>query len=368
MDHETTTRVLDRLFDAALVPGLWPDALDQLAGSLGAVGAAVVPKSAEKQVKGFPTSQSVAHVMDAYVREGWYLHDLRGDRAWPRFARGAGVVLEHDLSSEEERNRLPYYQELFSAYGLPWWAAIGFKAEGSQWGLPLFRDARRGPYEPRDFAAFADMGRHLGRIVTLASRFRQALDARTLEFGSSARVNMITLDQNGLALDISPGAAALVGTDLCITHRRLRARGQRQDRALQLAIAAAVQARTAASQANQRTVVILRSELPPLLLEVITLPGVARDVFTRAVAVVILRAADAPPAVSGQALGQAFGLTPAECRLALLVGAGRSLQQASVELQITLETARTVLKRIFMKVGVSRQAELAALLSGMASR
>ena len=368
LDLETTTRILDRLFDAALVPGMWPDALDHMAEALGAVGAAVVPKAAEKQVQGFPTSRSVAHVMDTYIRDGWYLHDLRGERAWPRFGKGAPVILEHELSSEHERNHLPYYQELFGAFGLPWWAAIGFKAEGSQWGIPLFRDARRGPYEPQDVLGFAEIGAHLSHVVTLTSRFRQALDARTIEMGAAGGAQLITLDQIGHVLDVSPGAAELLGPDLRVRHRRLRASAVQQDRVLQSAIYAAVQAPTAASLKGPQSVIIHRGEGPPLLLEVLTLPGVARDVFARAVAVVILRTTAASPTVSEQTLSQAFGLTPAECRLAQLIASGVSLQASATELHITIATARTVLRRIFIKVGVSRQGELVATLSRLASR
>ena len=58
-----------------------------------------------------------------------------------------------------------------------------------------------------------------------------------------------------------------------------------------------------------------------------------------------------------------FGLTPAEARLAMAVGAGRGVEQAAVALGITVNTARSTLKLVFDKLGVSRQAELAALVA-----
>jgi DNA-binding CsgD family transcriptional regulator len=68
------------------------------------------------------------------------------------------------------------------------------------------------------------------------------------------------------------------------------------------------------------------------------------------------------------ALVRLYGLTPAEARLASLVASGLSPSTAAGQLGITEETARTVLKRVFAKVGVSRQAELAALLGRLAPR
>ncbi|MGH1569520.1 hypothetical protein ACRAWG_01170 [Methylobacterium sp. P31] len=58
----------------------------------------------------------------------------------------------------------------------------------------------------------------------------------------------------------------------------------------------------------------------------------------------------------------AFKLTLGEARLAALVGAGAAPADAAAALGIADATARTVLKRVFEKIGVSRQSELAALL------
>jgi len=54
----------------------------------------------------------------------------------------------------------------------------------------------------------------------------------------------------------------------------------------------------------------------------------------------------------------AFGLTRAEARLAALVGSGLTLQESAAQLAITANTAKTLLKLIFSKMGISRQAAL----------
>ena len=63
-----------------------------------------------------------------------------------------------------------------------------------------------------------------------------------------------------------------------------------------------------------------------------------------------------------------FGLSLGEARLAVLIAAGRNPREAAEELCFGEASARTVLKRVFGKVGVSRQADLAALLARMALR
>ncbi|HIJ38794.1 MAG TPA: DNA-binding response regulator [Rhodospirillaceae bacterium] len=57
-----------------------------------------------------------------------------------------------------------------------------------------------------------------------------------------------------------------------------------------------------------------------------------------------------------------FELTDAEAKLALRLGRGERLEEAAPHLGITVNSARTYLKRIFSKTGVTRQAELVRLI------
>ena len=62
-------------------------------------------------------------------------------------------------------------------------------------------------------------------------------------------------------------------------------------------------------------------------------------------------------------LMQMYKLTPKEAALAAKLSDGKSVEQASEELAITYETARTHLRRIFSKTGTSRQTELLLLMA-----
>lgn len=61
-------------------------------------------------------------------------------------------------------------------------------------------------------------------------------------------------------------------------------------------------------------------------------------------------------------LGQAYGLTTQEARLAALLVGDYTLTQAAEQLGITRSTARTVLKRVLAKTGTHRQSSLVRLL------
>ncbi|WP_293339607.1 alpha/beta fold hydrolase [Parvibaculum sp.] len=63
----------------------------------------------------------------------------------------------------------------------------------------------------------------------------------------------------------------------------------------------------------------------------------------------------------------AFGLTPAEARLAARLRFGLSLKEAAEELGISVNTARNQLKSVFDKLGVNRQADLVRHLAELAA-
>jgi DNA-binding CsgD family transcriptional regulator len=94
--------------------------------------------------------------------------------------------------------------------------------------------------------------------------------------------------------------------------------------------------------------------------------GAAHDVFARARAVLIATPVVAREVPSAEVVQGLFDLTPAEARLAALIAAGDAPVPAAAKLGITPSTARSVLKRVFQKTGVSRQAELVGLLAGTA--
>lgn len=65
----------------------------------------------------------------------------------------------------------------------------------------------------------------------------------------------------------------------------------------------------------------------------------------------------------GKVLAALYGLSPSEARLANELFVGRSVQEAAAALDITVNTARSTLKRIFGKCAVGSQAELLQLLA-----
>ena len=108
--------------------------------------------------------------------------------------------------------------------------------------------------------------------------------------------------------------------------------------------------------------------MPPIFAHVLPLTG--SDFRTRlqpaAVAAVFIGAP--PDAQDGaDAVAAAFGLTPAETKVLVSLFVGRTLNETAATLGVTKRTAQTHLEHIFQKTGVTRQAELMRLWTGLIS-
>lgn len=79
-------------------------------------------------------------------------------------------------------------------------------------------------------------------------------------------------------------------------------------------------------------------------------------------ALIMIVSPDKHPVPSLETLKQAYDLTPSEAKLAQVLATGIGLDEAADQSGLTIETARTYLKRVFRKTETSRQPELVRLL------
>jgi DNA-binding CsgD family transcriptional regulator len=78
---------------------------------------------------------------------------------------------------------------------------------------------------------------------------------------------------------------------------------------------------------------------------------------------VIILDPSAKSRATAASMRSAYGLTPAEARVALLLASGVNGQQMPAVLGVTSDTIKTHLRRCFEKTGVHSQAQLMRLLT-----
>lgn len=128
---------------------------------------------------------------------------------------------------------------------------------------------------------------------------------------------------------------------------------------------------------NDRSLARLAKEAsqlePGAFSEPMTITSKGDQIIVRALAVgsrggnattmLVFNAPSARGAASPLAMLQLLGLTPAEARVASLVGDGSAPKDAAARLGVTEHTVRSTLKVVFDKLGVTRQAELARIVA-----
>lgn len=365
MESEAIALASAALYEAATTPEAWPDALHQFARATGSVGCRLRPVLWRPDDVPFPASPDIQGFLKDFVSEGWVRTDPRTRLGMPFVESGRSVVLEHDITTGEERRRSPFYQTLSRRHDLPWWAAIIFDVEGRRWVVSILRSAAQGPFTPTDARSLADAAPHLGQAASLAGKFALAYGLGAVEALERIARAAFVLDGTGLVIAANALAGQHASGDLLVVRGRLHASDPASDRRLQALIAQAASPREPGTVPPQPLFVARRAGRP-LMVEAFPAAGPMRDAFRRIAALFVITDLGARAKPAEALIRDAFGLTMAEGRLASLLANGEDLRKAADLLGVAYETARVQLKAIFGKTQVSRQSELAGVLARIA--
>jgi DNA-binding CsgD family transcriptional regulator len=350
-------RVEESFLAAAWQPSRWEEALQVASDEIGAPGAALLPVYGS--VPRLAVAPRLAEAFADFVASGWYFHDERR-RGVPTLLRD-GALIEHDFITEEEIDRLPFYQEFCRRHGLRWFGGIKLQTPNDVWCVAFQLRMVDGPFSFKDKARLARWGRRLNVAANLAvdlSRAKASMIGDLLEaFGKPC----FLLDRTGALIRANAHFEVLLGPHCRIANRRLMF----SNRAGNEAFAEAVR-RLLDPQGNCATVgpvPIRREGRRPLILSLVKLEFIDSNPFAEARVLVLINDLDERPLVKHQQLQQAFGLTRAEAALTSILSEGIELSEAADRLSITVQTARSQLKSVFRKTDTNRQAALMALLA-----
>ena len=170
---------LQRCREAVASDSDWTDGLGQLAWVMQADGCSFVNRGGPETRALLPASPRYAEFVKDFVAEGWAKDDLRARRGWPRLDRSGAVLLEHDLTSAEERETMPVYRDLYARHDLYWWASVAFSVRKDIWALSFLRSQAGGPFTTGDAGNLQRLAPLLSGLadLRLASAQARARDA-----------------------------------------------------------------------------------------------------------------------------------------------------------------------------------------------
>jgi DNA-binding CsgD family transcriptional regulator/PAS domain-containing protein len=363
---EALSQLLGPLYEAASNPALWEDFLRRLGDKTGATSAALVIYDDAQQSYALSSDWDVDPEATKLYGQHYGSLDIWGQRALSK--RASLVCSSETLSASSELVHTEYYHDFLTRFGAGHGMFALFENTGSRLiSCSLYRQASRGPFQVSDLEILRCLARHVQRAVKLHAKFCE-LKNRSESFEAaldSVPTGVVFLGARGNIVLMNRSAAESAGEKdgLLATSAGLQAERQAESDLLVRTIQQAVQSFNGPSVGG--TVLVSRRTRPPL--QVLVSPvrhSTASLLLTSqlicAVAFVIDPSLRRRPAQD--ILRALFGLTPAECRVALLLSDGRAPKEIANMLGVTDNTVRSQIKNIFSKTGVKRQAELIRLL------
>jgi DNA-binding CsgD family transcriptional regulator len=350
-------QLLDRIYEASVIPELWGDVLDKMAPIVDCDGGLLFAVDSGGQIR-FISSDCYKPLMNAFVKEGWMTRNIRAARL--AAMNYAGFVIDSDVVTEEEINTDPLYVDFLRKHGGGYGTGSVIKVPSKEILVFDFeRNWKDGPLDRTGIPMLDRLRPHLARSALISTRLgleRAKLMARTLNDlglpGAVLKSDGRVLASNDLFETLNKQFVALAHGGVAINH----APAQKL-----LASALALK-----SQVGNCSILIPGDEdHSPCILHLVPIKRQARDIFSGATFLLIVTPLASPRAPSSEVLNGLFDLSPAEARTAQGLVEGKSIDEVAIANGLSRETIRTQLKSVLSKTGMRRQSELVGLLAGI---
>ena len=266
----------------------------------------------------------------------------------------------------------PYYRDFLRPRGFGWFVGVPISPDPRAiLAMTVHRSAAtKPPYSNDELALATWLGRHAEHALRLSARLLTA-EKPALAFGEALTrldVGVFLVTGSGRVVVANQVAEGPVGDALTLSQGRLAARFEPERTLLQRAIEETVACDAAEVHDVVRPVVLRGAGDEGFAVAYVLPVRTTRDhPFDRALfdanAIVVVRRGGRAEPLDPTLVRDMLSLTLGEARVAALVAAGIPPKDAAAQLGIAAETARTAPKRVFAKTGISRQSELAGLIS-----
>lgn len=365
-DDRHWAELTERFYTAAIDGTGWGDALGALADATGSRSGELIGIG-----PGGALPFNVMTNVDPGMNEAFVACGGSDPAVNPRVAAGMRapalrVLADYDFISPDEHRRNPHYQDFARAWDIPFICLTTLmRSDDLLVGLAVLRSARQGHIEPEQREAFAAIAPQVRGAV----RTQMALEGRgaALLTGAFEALSMpaFVCDGRGRVGALTPAAEALVRAGSIRLQGGVLEPSHRDDvRRLRDAIDAAALPQAAPGAPLLRTVVLRApaAGARPLVLDVVRLPAGSYAFSFQPRVLVVVRGGRPAARTRAPILQVAYGLTPAEADIALLLGDGLDSAAIAARRRSSVGTVRVQIKRVLAKLDVKRQIELAARL------
>jgi DNA-binding CsgD family transcriptional regulator len=361
--------LIGKIYDAAVMPALWPAFLEQMSDAFNSRGTALY-------LVDFASNRSTCSSDDLS-----FIHSVRiapeAGMSYDRYYSKTNVWLENSrhlpegklitsdqLFSTEDLVKTEWYNDWLKPQGF-FHAMVGhvLKQDSLAVRLSIFRDKQQ-PFAAAESALFSRLVPHISRSCMIHKKLSEvkSLQATNTELLNRLPSGVILFDERGQAVFTNHAAEALIRTAdgfSLNSQRRCLANNLSDTRALRQSVA------NAAELGQSRALSLPRcSSGRPLSAIVISLQNRPLPfIGTEPVVALFINDPDSPLELDDKLLMQCYGLTLAEAKLAVALLGGQTPGDYALMQSISQNTVKTQLKQVLAKTGTHRQAELIQLLA-----
>ena len=363
--REPTDKLLDLIYDAATDETLWAAALIEMAHLTASQGGVMFGLDHRRANVTFTFNGGMSGEHHRIFRERHFVNPFSAHML--RVPVG-GFVQSAEFMSLPELKRTAFYDEVLGPQETAHNFMVPLAAKPDfQVAFNFCRNERQGPFEAHELKFFSRIFPHLRRSLLLGSRLDGYKALQSAEFHVLDRlaIGMILLDRAARVVFANAAARAVTGDGGPLRLRNSVVTAARATHAqkMEQLIQAALRNVPVASMSiphpqDGRLLTLLASSIRSR--DVDRFGGLGmHDVAAMLVVFDPARPLDIPP----ERIMDAYGLTLAEARVALCAASGASVPETARRLNISANTVKTHLRRVFAKTGVSRQSELARLIT-----
>lgn len=366
--------LMAHIYDAAIDRSLWPGVLESIRQYAGVTAVTLVAVDRKLGAISFSAGANTTNDGElAYIRKYCAL-DPRMRMLIP--ADTCQWIYCHEHLGEAFVRSDPFYQEMLIPLGLRYVAGNKvFEDENVMISLALHQAVGESPVTREHTNRTDEVVPHLQRAIRLSiSTFLFSVQALVgVEIVNRLRYPVFLLSDESRIIHMNPAAVEATESPAGVlrvrNHQKLVSADPQSTRVLENAVlrCAQVASSPAAQPSGGETIVVSlsRGEGERAVKGFVTplQPQAVMGVFGPRQ---VIMAAFSDPTKSAlpeaSFLMAAYGLSPAEARVALLVAQGRMMKEVADELGVKSTTARTQLESVYRKTSTSKQSELVAEL------
>jgi DNA-binding CsgD family transcriptional regulator/PAS domain-containing protein len=371
--HADREAALDLILEATLRPEAWNDFIAHVCKVIGANSGAIAIRSSQPALELIDPVAATwpGEAVEAYLTYPREADPVAIDLTVSMFAMREGKsFITQELLDDNNYRRTPFFNDFANKFDIAYMSGVSVNIGAGHFGTLML-------YREDGSLAF---GQHERRFIeSLIKPLRIGLETRRRFKGSMVAhgvlsrlaIPVVTLDECGRVDYMNQAAVQLFrrGETVSITAGRIRTSRPDTTKTLQAMCREAV--RGDISRQGREFLLERTEGAPPLRLLVLPLSYRLSDSLWGGdvpAAIFFFDAQeDAPwPDVSTR-LRQAYGCTEAEARVAVLYADGATGPQIAEQLEVSSETVKTHLKKVFQKTRVKNKAELAMLIQKLRS-